>query len=106
MRPLLEKKLWKTKGKPRKYTNYEKHIPFSLPGNHTFPSGDLPGLRCFGRSKTPDFLEKSRESIGSRGKTFHLTFRETILFLPGTFRDCGVLAVQKHLTFLRKGGAN
>ena len=35
-------------------------------------------------------------------KSFQNVFRETLLFLPGTFRDCGFLNDQKHLTFLIK----
>ncbi len=35
-------------------------------------------------------------------KGFRFAFRETLLFLPGTFRDCGVLTCSKTHDFLKK----
>jgi hypothetical protein len=32
---------------PGKVQNSEKYLPDWLPGNHTFPSGDLPGIAVF-----------------------------------------------------------
>ena len=47
--------------------------------------------------------EKVRKIKNLVKKTFPLDYRKTILFLPGTFRDCGILeGVFSCATFLSK----
>jgi len=46
-----------------------------------------------------DFPE---QETGKAKKRFRESFRETILFLPGTFRDCGFFDKSKTPDFLDK----
>ena len=55
--------------------------------------------------KTRESREKVKKINKFVKKPFRGPFRETMLFLPETFRDCGVLDVQKHLTFSRKSAS-
>ena len=77
-----------------------RETPLFLPG----PFRDSVVLRYFilfmkkSVNKCRKKYDSNRECCGKvpKGrKPFRFAFRETLLFLPGTFRDCGVLACSK-----------